>query len=177
MGKPPQNYCRALKFWLESCPKPLKFGVKSPQITPNPPNFGEGGHRGFSLHFLTPQFSAFQPRKSPKWRLPAGPLPQPPKIIKKEDEEEMGVVKTEKDTPLPQQAPPISTQAPPILSQAPPPPVQATPPPVQVMVAQATPPVEATPPLLMTTPPSELHPLRRTRKRPPLEPPQEGAVA
>ncbi|XP_053824138.1 methyl-CpG-binding domain protein 1 isoform X3 [Vidua chalybeata] len=99
-------------------------------------------------------------RKSPKWHLPAGPLPEPPKIFKKEEEEEVevGGAETEK-------APPSSVQALPIPVQAAPPPAQATPP-----ALQATPPVvEATPPLQP--------PHRRTRKRPPLEPPQDGVVA
>nr|XP_054509798.1 methyl-CpG-binding domain protein 1 isoform X2 [Agelaius phoeniceus] len=88
-------------------------------------------------------------RKSPKWHLPAGPLPEPPKIFKKEEEEvevevEVGGAETEK-------APPSSVQALPI-------PIQATPSP-----SVATP---------LPEPPH-----RRTRKRPPLEPPQDGVVA
>ncbi|XP_066426338.1 methyl-CpG-binding domain protein 1-like [Molothrus aeneus] len=88
-------------------------------------------------------------KKSPKWHLPAGPLPEPPKIFKKEEEEvevevEVGGAETEK-------APPSSVQALPI-------PIQATPSP-----SVATP---------LPEPPH-----RRTRKRPPLEPPQDGVVA
>ncbi|XP_053857856.1 methyl-CpG-binding domain protein 1 isoform X5 [Vidua macroura] len=99
-------------------------------------------------------------RKSPKWHLPAGPLPEPPKIFKKEEEEEVevGGAETEK-------APPSSVQALPIPIQAVPPPAQATPPALQ-----------ATPPVVEATPPLE-PPHRRTRKRPPLEPPQDGVVA
>ncbi|XP_031950871.1 methyl-CpG-binding domain protein 1 [Corvus moneduloides] len=137
-----------------------------------------------------------RPRKSPKWRLPAGPLPEPPTIVKKEEVEvevEVGGAETDKALPLPQeapptsvqapptsvQAPPTSVQAPPTSVQAPPPPVVAPPPPVQalLLLAQATPPpVEATPPPVEATPPPE-PPLRRTRKRPPPEPPQDGVVA
>ncbi|XP_054374210.1 methyl-CpG-binding domain protein 1 isoform X2 [Molothrus ater] len=88
-------------------------------------------------------------KKSPKWHLPAGPLPEPPKIFKKEEEEvevevEVGGAETEK-------APPSSVQALPT-------PIQATPSP-----SVATP---------LPEPPH-----RRTRKRPPLEPPQDGVVA
>ncbi|XP_077645769.1 methyl-CpG-binding domain protein 1 [Lonchura striata] len=105
-----------------------------------------------------------RPRKSPKWHLPAGPLPEPPKIFKKEEEEEVEV-EVEVDGAETEKAPPSSVQAPPIV-------VQATPP-----ARQATPPlVEATPPSAVATPPPE-PPHRRSRKRPPLEPPQDGVVA
>ncbi|XP_048149132.1 methyl-CpG-binding domain protein 1-like [Corvus hawaiiensis] len=54
-----------------------------------------------------------RPRKSPKWRLPAGPLPEPPKIVKKEEVEvEVGGAETDKAPPLPQEAPPASVQGP-----------------------------------------------------------------
>ncbi|TRZ09435.1 hypothetical protein HGM15179_017667 [Zosterops borbonicus] len=89
-------------------------------------------------------------RKSPKWRLAPAPLPEPPKIIKTEEGVLVGVAETEKTPPLKQEATPIPIQAPPIPGQA--------------LAVQAT-------------PPSEPHPLRRTRKRPPLEPPQDGVVA
>ncbi|CAN8177889.1 unnamed protein product [Coccothraustes coccothraustes] len=108
-------------------------------------------------------------RKSPKWHLPAGRLPEPPRIFKKEEAEvevevEVGGAETEK-------APPSSVQALPIPTQALPP-VQATPPPLQ-----ATPPsVEVTPSSSVATPLLE-PPHRRTRKRLPLEPPQDGVVA
>ncbi|XP_062367993.1 methyl-CpG-binding domain protein 1 [Cinclus cinclus] len=114
-------------------------------------------------------------KKGPKWLLPAGPLPEPPRIFKKEEEEEevvVGGAETEKAPPLPQDAPPSSVQALPIPIQAPPSPIQSPPPPVPIppLVVQAPPPpVEATPP---PEPPP-----RRTRKRPPLEPPQDGVVA
>ncbi|XP_030825788.1 methyl-CpG-binding domain protein 1 [Camarhynchus parvulus] len=91
-------------------------------------------------------------RKSPKWHLPAGPLPDPPKIIKKEEEEEEEVeVEVEVGGAETEKAPPSSDQAPPIPSQA-------------------------TPSSSVATPLRE-PPHRRTRKRPPLEPPQDGVVA
>ncbi|XP_063038179.1 methyl-CpG-binding domain protein 1 isoform X4 [Melospiza melodia melodia] len=90
-------------------------------------------------------------RKSPKWHLPAGPLPEPPKIFTKEEEEveaevevEVGRAETEKAPPSPGQALPIPSQA--------------------------------TPSSSMATPLRE-PPHRRTRKRPPLEPPQDGVMA
>ncbi|XP_063038590.1 methyl-CpG-binding domain protein 1-like isoform X1 [Melospiza melodia melodia] len=86
-------------------------------------------------------------RKSPKWHLPAGPLPEPPKIFTKEEEEvevEVGGAETEKAPPSPGQALPIPSQA--------------------------------TPSSSMATPLRE-PPHRRTRKRPPLEPPQDGVMA
>ncbi|XP_068034408.1 methyl-CpG-binding domain protein 1-like isoform X8 [Anomalospiza imberbis] len=110
-------------------------------------------------------------KKSPKWHLPAGPLPEPPEIFRKEEEEEVevevevGGAETEKAPPSPVQATP--------------PPAQATPPPVQTTPStrQATPPLaEATPPSAVATPPPE-PPHRRSRKRPPLEPPQDGVMA
>ncbi|XP_014749206.1 PREDICTED: methyl-CpG-binding domain protein 1, partial [Sturnus vulgaris] len=106
-------------------------------------------------------------KKGPKWHLPAVPLPEPPKIFKKEEEEEeaVGGAEAEKTPPLPQEAPPPSRQTLPIPTQAPPPPGQA---PLPV--------VQATPLSVEATPPPE-PPLRRTRKRPLLEPPQDGVVA
>ncbi|KAM7028223.1 LOW QUALITY PROTEIN: methyl-CpG-binding domain protein 1-like [Acridotheres tristis] len=82
-------------------------------------------------------------KKGPKWHLPAVPLPEPPKIFKKEEEEEaVGGAEAEKTPPLPQEAPPPSLQTPPIHIQAPPPPG-----PAPLPVVQATPlSVEATPP-------------------------------
>ncbi|XP_054150556.1 methyl-CpG-binding domain protein 1 isoform X3 [Melozone crissalis] len=88
-------------------------------------------------------------KKSPKWHLPAGPLPEPPKIFTKEEEEvevevEVGGAETEKAPPSPGQALPIPNQA--------------------------------TPSSSVATPLRE-PPHRRTRKRPPLEPPPDGVMA
>lgn len=107
---------------------------------------GEGSH---GVLVTPPPFSAFQTKKSPKRHLPAGPLPEPPKIFKKEEDEvevevEVGGAETEK-------APPSSVQALPIPNQA-------------------------TPSSTVATPLPE-PPHRRTRKRPALEPPQDGVMA
>ncbi|XP_032939443.1 methyl-CpG-binding domain protein 1 isoform X3 [Catharus ustulatus] len=90
-------------------------------------------------------------KKAPKWHLPTVPLPEPPKIFKKEEMEVVGGAETVKAPPLSHEAPPSSFPALPI-------PIQATP-----LSLEATPPSDPT--------------LRRTRKRPPLEPPQDGVVA
>ncbi|XP_041330446.1 methyl-CpG-binding domain protein 1 [Pyrgilauda ruficollis] len=104
-------------------------------------------------------------RKSPKWHLPTEPLPEPLEIFKKEEEEVEVEVEVEVGGAETEKTPPSSVQAVPI-------PVQATP-----LTLQATPPsVEATPSPAVATPSLE-PPHRRTRKRPPLEPPQDGVVA
>ncbi|XP_014117686.1 PREDICTED: methyl-CpG-binding domain protein 1 [Pseudopodoces humilis] len=110
-------------------------------------------------------------RKGPKWRLP---LPEPPRTFQEEEEEEnvVGGAEIEMAPPLQPQSPPPPAQATPIPIKAPPVPVQAPPPPLQappLLLQAPPPPVEATPP---AEPPP-----RRTRKRPPLEPPQDGVVA
>nr|XP_041568042.1 methyl-CpG-binding domain protein 1 [Taeniopygia guttata] len=106
-----------------------------------------------------------RPRKSPKWHQPAGPLPEPPKIFKKEEEEEEVEVEVEVGGAETEKAPPSPVQAPPIAVQTTPPALQDTPPLI-----------DATPPSAVATPPPE-PPHRRTRKRPPLEPTQDGVVA
>ncbi|XP_027766935.1 methyl-CpG-binding domain protein 1-like, partial [Empidonax traillii] len=97
-------------------------------------------------------------RKGPKWHLPMGPPLDPPETPREEGEEGNGAE---------------AKEAPPLQAQAPPPPAVATPPPVE-----PTPLIAVAPPPPAEAPPQPEPPLvRRTRKRPPSEPPQDGTVA
>uniref|UniRef100_A0A8C3NDV1 Uncharacterized protein n=1 Tax=Geospiza parvula TaxID=87175 RepID=A0A8C3NDV1_GEOPR len=92
------------------------------------------------------------PERAPNGTCPLGPSQIPPKSSKREEEEEEEVeVEVEVGGAETEKAPPSSDQAPPIPSQA-------------------------TPSSSVATPLRE-PPHRRTRKRPPLEPPQDGVVA